>query len=503
MESVENLKLNVSNIKSVLTTSNKNLKQLQIKKTSILRKQIQGEKRFEREKKIETPRIPGSELAKGIVRKIASPVMGVFDRIMGFFSAILLGFVVNNLPKIIAELTPIFETMKPIYEGFMKGLGFVINGIGFLYNSVAPLFFNENEARNNIKTAEDTLKLIDKDLDEGFELSKDNDNTESETTQTQEVNNYTDPSTPVIQQQTQVKPEIQKRNTGGLVNKRQNANLPPRRNNYENAKTNPLRLFGKVTEQNSENVNLFEKNNDKLEEIAKLLKSSERKKSITTNDNKPATDNKVVISDGKITGQIVGRVGHSGYTIPEGPEGSHIHIETGRGEGGAGGEIPSSVLSNIIVGGKPLSDWPQTSTIGDGRGHRGLDYGIPKGTPITLKGGLKLVDYDTVRDPSGYGNNIVIVDKYGNYYLIAHLSSGPEKSKDGEGGQLNNSITSRQIIPLSDEIKKQIIIVPVEKLVPIETPVPVTGNSTKVYRPGGGKDYGGRPLNPWQTRGPQ
>ena len=495
MESVENLKLNVSNIKSVLTTSNKNLKQLQIKKTSILRKQIQGEKRFEREKKIETPRIPGSEFAKGIVRKIASPVMGVFDRIMGFFSAILLGFVVNNLPKIIAELTPIFETMKPIYEGFMKG-------IGFLYNSVSPLFFNENEARNNIKTAEDTLKLIDKDLDEGFELPKDNGNTESEVTQTQETNNYTDPSTPVIQQQTQVKPEIQKRNTGGLVNKRQNANLPPRRNNYENEKTNPLRLFGKVTKQNTENVNLFEKNNDKFEEIAELLKAAERKKSTTaTKDEKPTINNKVVISDGKITGQIVGRVGHTGRTIPEGPEGSHIHIETGKGEGGAGGEIPSSVLSNIIVGGKPLSDWPQTSTMGDGRGHLGLDYGIPEGTPITLKGGLKLVDYDTVRDPHGYGNNIVIVDKYGNHYLIAHLSSGPEKSKDGEGGQLNSSITPRQIIPLGDDLNKKIIIVPVEKLVPIETPVSVTGNSAKpIYRPGGGKG-GGQRYNPWG--GPQ
>jgi len=502
MESVENLKLNVSNIKSVLTTSNKNLKQLQIKKTSILRKQIQGEKRFEREKKIETPRIPGSEFAKGIVRKIASPVMGVFDRIMGFFSAILLGFVVNNLPKIIAELTPIFETMKPIYEGFMKGLGFVINGIGFLYNSVSPLFFNENEARNNIKTAEDTLKLIDKDLDEGFELPKDNGSTEYEVTQTQETNNYTDPSTPVIQQQTQVKPEIQKRNTGGLVNKRQNANLPPRRNNYENEKTNPLRLFGKVTKQNTENVNLFEKNNDKFEEIAELLKAAERKKSTTaTKDEKPTINNKVVISDGKITGQIVGRVGHTGRTIPEGPEGSHIHIETGKGEGGAGGEIPSSVLSNIIVGGKPLSDWPQTSTMGDGRGHLGLDYGIPEGTPITLKGGLKLVDYDTVRDPHGYGNNIVIVDKYGNHYLIAHLSSGPEKSKDGEGGQLNSSITPRQIIPLGDDLNKKIIIVPVEKLVPIETPVSVTGNSAKpIYRPGGGKG-GGQRYNPWG--GPQ
>ena len=344
MESVENLKLNVSNIKSVLTTSNKNLKQLQIKKTSILRKQIQGEKRFEREKKIETPRIPGSEFAKGIVRKIASPVMGVFDRIMGFFSAILLGFIVNNLPKIIAELTPIFETIKPIYKGFMKGLGFVINGIGFLYNSVAPLFFDKNEAQNNIKTVEDTLKLINKDLDEGFELPKDNGNTESEATQTQEANNYTDPSTPVIQQQTQVKPEIQKRNTGGLVNKRQNANLPPRRNNYDNEKTNPLRLFGKVAEQNTENVNSFKKTNDKFEEIAVLLKAAERKKSTTTDNNNNNNENNQRLTGSQAFNQslsnVVGRVGHTGRTIPEGPAGSHIHIETGKGEGGAGGEIP-------------------------------------------------------------------------------------------------------------------------------------------------------------------
>lgn len=138
--------------------------------------------------------------------------------------------------------------------------------------------------------------------------------------------------------------------------------------------------------------------------------------------------------------RIVGYVGSTGEST-----GPHIHIETGQGRPGQGGrEIPSEVLSNIIVGGKPLSDWTRTAGLGDDRNHQGFDYGGVgiNGKPIQLRGGLRYIDYDTVQDPKGYGNNIVIQDRNGNFYILGHLSAGPESVEQFRQRQIKEAPNS-------------------------------------------------------------
>jgi len=124
-----------------------------------------------------------------------------------------------------------------------------------------------------------------------------------------------------------------------------------------------------------------------------------------------------------VGGVIVGYVGSTGRS-----SGPHIHIETGDGYSGKGGQIPKSILDNIIVDGKPLSSYAQGDGIGAGRGHQGFDYAIRSGAPIVIKGGLKFVEYDEGYN-AGYGNSLILSDSSGRKYLIGHLSGGPSDPK--------------------------------------------------------------------------
>jgi len=153
----------------------------------------------------------------------------------------------------------------------------------------------------------------------------------------------------------------------------------------------------------------------------------ELKDDTSTAIRQPSPSADIAASGTDIGGMVVGYVGSTGRS-----SGPHIHIETGDGYSGAGGTVPDYVLNNIIVDGKPLSSHPKGDGLGAGRGHRGFDYPIRSGAPITLKGGLKFVEYAEGYN-AGYGNSLIVSDSSGRKYLLGHLSGGPsnpEKIKE-------------------------------------------------------------------------
>ena len=157
---VQKIKLNVTNIRSVLINSNKKLRNLESKKSYLIRRKEEKEERLILEKKIETPRkipkIPLLGKAVGVVRSI-------WDRIVNFFGWILAGFVVTKLPQIVERLKSAYEFVKPIWEGAMKTFAIIGNGMSSLFKSLGGLL-NLGRSESELQKNEKQLKSLEKEV---------------------------------------------------------------------------------------------------------------------------------------------------------------------------------------------------------------------------------------------------------------------------------------------------------------------------------------------------
>ena len=116
--------------------------------------------------------------------------------------------------------------------------------------------------------------------------------------------------------------------------------------------------------------------------------------------------------------------------------------------------------------------------------HYGMDFGAPDGAAITLKGGLKFIDYDTDSDPNGSGNTIKIKDADGNFYILGHLSSGPESGPSGGPLNMVSSLRSRNLkMNMSEEDQQSVFMLaiqPQEVMIPFPMPIPMKSSNQNV-----------------------
>lgn len=455
---VQQLKLNATNIKSVLIRSNTELRKIKLQKRDLINAEIDREKKREKEKKLESG-------IKSSLNKVKNAVftgpMNIFDKIMEFAGIILLGILVNNLPTIISKLEGFFRQNSAFINGIVQVIKFIGSGIASLSGLVSNLSSGkQNQIAGDRKKIDQDLGGLKQQLSDASSKTNDIRNA---------INSKKKPSPTPPPKKGQ---EPVKRAKGGIIPSRQpqtTKSTSPAFTAGETGRakrarqtTNYFGTFNQAVKDSSENsindqdnIKLFEKMSNNFKKVLETMgvhgpngtrSSPGSPGSSGSTPGAPAVpvkSDEIVAYSGGVPGLL-----SSGNS-----RGEHIHMENGDGRGARpGGIIPSDVLKNVLVNGRSIDSYGTSRD--PSTGHEGYDFQTPAGLPVNLTGGLKFLEYDaaTSSDNNGsFGDVLVIVDSKGKQYLLGHMSGGPKdpqaiKDKQNKAIQNTSNLQVKQKI---------------------------------------------------------
>ena len=172
---LKKVKLNVTNIKSVLLDGKKAVDDKQKDRQDFLDKLAEEKKQKQEEKGLEKP--IDIKKKKPDFKSPVKSSMGLMDRIFTFVGAIVGGIVVKALPDIIDAVKNIIEKVKPFFEKLVEGLKPVFNIIGKLFKDKGSYDSEKEKVNSNIEEA----NLMGKNIDsQASELDKQSEDIENE-----------------------------------------------------------------------------------------------------------------------------------------------------------------------------------------------------------------------------------------------------------------------------------------------------------------------------------
>ena len=172
---LKKVKLNITNIKSVLLDGKKSVDDKQKDRQDFLDKLAEEKKQKQEEKGLEKPIDPKKK--KPDLKSPIKSSMGLMDRIFNFVGAIVGGIVVKALPDIIDAIKNIIEKVKPFFEKLVEGLEPVFKIIGKLFKDKGSYDSEKEKVNSNIEEA----NLMGKNIDsQSKELDKQSEDIENE-----------------------------------------------------------------------------------------------------------------------------------------------------------------------------------------------------------------------------------------------------------------------------------------------------------------------------------
>ena len=156
---LKKVKLNVTNIKSVLLDGKKAVDEKRKDREDFLQKLEEEKKKKQEEKGLEKPLKPISD--KPDLKSPVKSSMGLMDRIFNFVGAIVGGIVVKGLPGIIESIKKVIEYVKPIFAQIQEGLEPVFNFIGGFFKDTESYESEKEKVTGEI----DEANLLGKDID--------------------------------------------------------------------------------------------------------------------------------------------------------------------------------------------------------------------------------------------------------------------------------------------------------------------------------------------------
>ena len=164
---LKKIKLNVTNIKSVLLDGKKAVDDKQKDRQDFLDKLAEEKKQKQEEKGLEKPIKPTQK--KPDLKSPVKSSMGLMNRIFTFVGAIVGGIVVKALPEIIDAVKKVIEYVKPIFAKIQEGLEPVFSFIGGFFKDTGSYDSEKEKVNADIEQAQ----LAGKDIDaQGGELNK-------------------------------------------------------------------------------------------------------------------------------------------------------------------------------------------------------------------------------------------------------------------------------------------------------------------------------------------
>ena len=216
MQQAEQLKINVTNIRSSLLIGTKRTQVLKIRKEKLLEDIEQKKLIQQEEKNLEQTKKPKKiSVLKSPVKKVAN----VFDNIMKFGSIILTGILLNALPKMMDTIKKVFNSISGFFSrvfNFFKPFISFVTGIEFdeKDNQNKKLVDDAENLKKQLKPLNDVtdkVKKITSDFDNaakdsGVSISNgsgtETSGTETTTTVTTETNTGGGADTPITSSDT-------------------------------------------------------------------------------------------------------------------------------------------------------------------------------------------------------------------------------------------------------------------------------------------------------------